>query len=312
MENRSHALAAGIFVLLLSCATALAVWYFGGERETTATYVLETRRNVSGLNIQAQVRYRGIRAGRVESIEPDPADPRVILVTISVDARYRLTRATTAQLGFQGVTGLAYVGLEDDGTNRDYLPTAGAAPPHIALKPTFFDALGDRAGDILGQVVELADRLTRALDEKNARNLSRTLENAAAASEGLKEVPQLVAAMREVLSAANLKRLDGILAQAEKAAGQAAPLTADARTLIKSMTQLSQKLDRLVDKSGSEVAATLPQIDALAQQLTANSRQLSRVLDTLDENPQALLLGKTSPHPGPGEAGFVAPATTEK
>ena len=313
MENRSHALVAGLFVLLLSSATALAVWFFGGRQEPTATYVLETRKNVTGLNVQAQVRYRGIRAGKVESIAPDADDPRLILVTIGLDARYRLTRATTAQLGYQGVTGLAYVGLEDDGSSREFLATDAAVPPRIALKPTFFDALGDKAGDMVGQMAELADRLTRVLDEKNARHLAQTLENAAAASEGLKQLPQLVAAMREALSDANLKRMQAILARVEKTAGEAAPLAAEARTMVKSVTALSQKLDRFVDATGGEVThATLPQFNALVRELGTNSRQLSRLLDTLDDNPQALVFGKTQPKPGPGESGFVPPVATEQ
>jgi phospholipid/cholesterol/gamma-HCH transport system substrate-binding protein len=55
--------------------------------------VLETRRNVTGLNVQAQVRYRGIRAGKVESIEPDPKDaPRDPGPTINIDSRFKLTK----------------------------------------------------------------------------------------------------------------------------------------------------------------------------------------------------------------------------
>ena len=104
MENRAHAFAAGLFVLLLGLATALAVWYFAGSRERSDTYILETQRNVTGLNLEAQVLYRGIRAGKVVAIAPDPKNPRVILVTISLDANYRLSTAATAELGYQGIT----------------------------------------------------------------------------------------------------------------------------------------------------------------------------------------------------------------
>jgi len=309
MENRAHAFAAGIFVLLLSMATALAVWFFAGQRESTNTYILETRKNVTGLNIQAQVRYRGIRAGKVVAIEPDAKDPRVIQVTINLDSRYRLTKASTAELGFQGITGLAYVQIEDPGTSSDFLDTGGAEPPRIALRPTLLDSLGEKAGDIVGQVAELSLRLNRVLDDKNMGNLARTLENAAAASEGLRQAPQLIAAMRAALSDNNLKRLEGALTQIEKTAGEAAPLAAETREMVQSMTALSKRLDKFVDSTGGEVTnATLPQLNELMKAVTLNSRQLSRVLDMLDNNPQALLFGKGAPKPGPGEAGFTAPA----
>lgn len=309
MENRSHAFAAGIFVLVLGLAVGLAVWFFGGKREATETYLLETRKNVTGLNLQGQVRYRGIRAGKVERIDTDPRDPRIILVRISLDARYRLTRATRARLAYQGITGLAYVQLEDSGESRDYLPTDGP-PPRIALEPTMIDALGEKAGDIVAQLSELSARLNRLLDDQNVRNVARTLENVADASAGLRQAPQVIAAMRVALSETNLKRLETILIRLEKTAGEAAPLTAEARDLVKAMTALSQRLEGFVETTGGEVGATtLPQLHGLVRELSANSRQLGRLLETLDETPQALVFGKGAASPGPGETGFTPPAT---
>lgn len=307
MENRAHALAAGIFVIAMALAAVLAVWYFGGKREAD-TYLLETRGNVNGLNVQAQVRYRGIRAGKVESIDQDDADPRVILVKISLDPRFKLTKASTAQLGRQGITGLAYVDLEDSGGgSREALPQDDANPPRLPLEPGLADTLTERAGAIVAQIGELTARLNRLLDDKNVANLSRTLDNVAAASAGLKELPQAVAAMRAALSDENLRRLDAILAQLEKTAGEAAPLTAETRELVKSMTAASQKLDRLLGPGGEISAGTLPQVNALVRQLSANSNQLGRVLDMLEERPQSLIFGRGARQPGPGEAGFATP-----
>ena len=143
MENRSHALAAGIFTILLGICAAVAIWWLGQSDESTTSYVLETRRNVTGLNLQAQVRYRGIRAGKVTAIEPDEADPRVILVRINLSSRFKLTKGSTAQLGYQGVTGLAYVQIEDDGSSAEPLSGKDGESPRIALKPTLFDTLGE-------------------------------------------------------------------------------------------------------------------------------------------------------------------------
>lgn len=84
MENRAHALAAGIFVLLLGLCVALAAWWFAGKRESSREILLVTQRNVTGLNPQSQVRFRGIRAGKVVDIALDPQDRRSILVRISV------------------------------------------------------------------------------------------------------------------------------------------------------------------------------------------------------------------------------------
>jgi phospholipid/cholesterol/gamma-HCH transport system substrate-binding protein len=306
MENRSHAFAAGLFTLAFALIAAVAVWWFGQSRESTDTYILETRRNVNGLNIQATVRYRGIRAGKVVTIEPDESDPLLLLVTINLDSRFRLTKGTTAELGYQGVTGLAFVDLQDDGAKPEQL---SGSPPRITLRPTMFDKLGDKAEGIVGQISDVSARLSKILDEKNAENISRTLDNMATASDGLKEMPKVVAAMREVLAEGNLKNLSRILAHVEKTAGETAPLTVEMRELVKSMSAWSVRLDQVASATGDE---TLPRVNALVRDLKSNSGQFSRLLDGLETHPQMLLFGKTSATAGPGESGFVAPPFVQK
>jgi phospholipid/cholesterol/gamma-HCH transport system substrate-binding protein len=316
MENRSHALAAGIFVLVLSFAAAFAVWWLGQSSDDVDRYVLETRRNVTGLNVQAAVRYRGIRAGKVERIETDPADPRVIQVYVTLDSRFKLTRAATAQLGYQGVTGLAYIQIEDDRSVPERLEGKGGDLPRIALKPTLFDSLGDKVGDIVAQVSTVATRLATVLDEKNARNLARSLENMAAGSEAMKELPAVMASLRQAVSPANLQRLNQILAHVEKTAGQGAPLAAEMRETVRAMTALAQKLDRVAGQgelAGEELAAaTLPRASVLMREAAQNARQLNQLLERLESNPQMLIFGNDAGRPGPGEAGFAAPGTKEE
>jgi phospholipid/cholesterol/gamma-HCH transport system substrate-binding protein len=309
MENKSHALAAGIFTILFGIAAAIAIWWLGQTDASTTTYLLETRRNVTGLNVEAQVRYRGIRAGKVEAIEPDAADPRKILVRINIDDRFKLTRGSTAELGYQGVTGLAYVQIEDNGSSSEPLLGKDGAPPRIALRPTLFDTLDEKAGDIVNQISAASLRLSKLLDEKNVQNLSRTLENVAVASDGLREMPTIMASAREALSENNLRSLRQILAHVEKTAGESAPLAAEMRELVKSMSALSHRFDQLAASTGDELTTTtLPRANALMRELATSSRQLSHVLEGLENNPQMLLFGRGAAPPGPGENGFSAPA----
>lgn len=308
MENRSHALAAGIFVILLGLTSALAVFYLSDKRDISRYYILETRRNVTGLNTQAQVRYRGIRAGKVESIDIDDNDPRLILVRISLDRKYRLTRGTTAQLDSQGITGIAYIKLEDPGTDTEPLTGGDDNPPHIELKAAMLDTLSESAGDIASQIGAVSARLNTLLDDRNTKNLARTMENMATASEGLRQLPEIMAGLKETLSATNIERMNSILVHLEKTMGEAAPLTGEMREMVKSMTSLARRVDQLAIEAGPELTAkTLPRANALMQELTGNARQMSRLLETLDDNPQALIFGNGPPRPGPGEKGFAAP-----
>ena len=311
MESRAHAIVAGIFTLLLGLASALAVFWLSGRQEATNEYILVTRGNVSGLNTQAQVRFRGMRAGKVLGIDLDPKDPRNILITVSVAADLPMTKGTTAQLNYQGVTGLASVLLEDKGENVEPLTSTDGEPPRIALKPNFMDNLGDNATELMAQVRQVAERSSALLSDQNVKRIGQTLANIETASSGLsgsmKDLPQLMASLKQALNEENVKRLSKTLANLEKASDEAAPLAADLRSLVANLQGVAKKIDALTGEAGGELAqTTLPRLNVLLQELSVNSRQMSRLLDQIEDSPNMLIFGREARRPGPGEAGFVA------
>ncbi|MEK9804385.1 MAG: MlaD family protein, partial [Curvibacter sp.] len=115
MENKAHALAAGAFVLGVSALLiALAVWLTRQAGEVRY-YEVATRSAVTGLQSQAGVQYRGVRVGKVASIAFDPSSPGQVLLRLELDADAPVTRSTYATLGYQGLTGIAFVQLDDEG-----------------------------------------------------------------------------------------------------------------------------------------------------------------------------------------------------
>jgi phospholipid/cholesterol/gamma-HCH transport system substrate-binding protein len=309
MESRAHALAAGLFTALFGIATAFAVWWLSGQGDASQQYLVVSTRSVTGLNAQAQVRYRGVRAGKVEDIGLDPADSRNILVRISIGEGYPVTRNTTAQIMFQGVTGLAYVQLDDDGSNGEPLVAPPGELPRIALKPAVVDSLTDAAARVLIQVQDLLERANALLSPRNLARIDATLASLESGSAGLdrslKTLPQVLHQVGQVASDANLRRLQSILANLERTSGEAAPLTVELRQLVAAMQSLSRKVDALSTEAGGElVGSTLPQVNALLQELSGTSRQLARVLQQIEESPQSVLFGPGPRRPGPGETGF--------
>jgi plasmid stabilization system protein ParE len=90
-------------------------------------------------------------------------------------------------------------------------------------------------------------RLNKLLDEKNVQNLSRTLDNLATASDSLREMPAILASMREALSESNLRKLRQILAHVEKTAGEARRWRRDARA-GEEHDGLSRRFDQLAGR----------------------------------------------------------------
>jgi phospholipid/cholesterol/gamma-HCH transport system substrate-binding protein len=297
-----------LFTIVFVVAGVLALWWFGDTREATHTYILETRDSVTGLNTEAQVRYRGIRAGKVRDIRPDPDDGELLLVEITLGRQYRLTDKSVAKLETRGITGIAYVSLEESAPGGKPIEDNSAAPPRLSIQPGLLQQLGANAADIGEQVAELSRRLNQLLNERNLDNLGRSLENIATASDSLKAMPALMASLREVLSAANRARLHALLAHLEKTAGETAPLAVEARTLVIQMSSLAQRLDTLAAQAGATGerlnAVTLPHAEALIRDLSLATRRIDRLVDTVQETPQAMMFGTSPPHPGPGEAGY--------
>ena len=130
MENRAHALVAGLFVIFLSIAVALIAMRFSGVNIKYNSYLVVTKESVSGLNPQSSVQYRGVNIGKVETITFDPDNLHRILIKISVDENVDLNKSVYAQLGYQGVTGLAYIQLNDDGISKEQL----APDAHIPMR----------------------------------------------------------------------------------------------------------------------------------------------------------------------------------
>ncbi len=310
MENRAHALVAGLFTLLLGLAVAFAIWWFGGKHEATQEYTVVTRHNVTGLNLQGQVRYRGIRVGKVEAIELDRDDLHNILIRIRVDRSVPVTRGTTAKLGYQGVTGIAHILLEDSGTDATPLDAVEGSSARIAMQSSLIEELSDAGGATLRQARDFLVSANQVLDAENRQKLAKILANLETTTANGNE---LVGQMRQLLAPENLRLLTATLARAEQAAGEAGPLLVDARRLMVRLQAVGDKVDLLLgNPSPGGVGALAPRLDELGGELSVTSRQLNRLLQRLEEAPQSLVFGPPQAAPGPGEAGFVAPSKSEE
>ncbi len=304
MENRSHALLAGLFVLLLGACAVAALWWFGGKREPTNEYVVVTRKNISGLNLQAQVRYRGVRVGKVESIELDASEMATTLIRISVARNIPVTHGTTAKLGFQGVTGIAHVLLEESGKDaRPLLPGSGE-DSRIPMQNSLIEDFSEVGGQTLRNARDFLANANDVLSPENRQAISRTLANLEAVSAESRVVVQQ---LHEALSAPNIRLMSSTLQHLDRATAQAAPLLADTRALVTRLQGVSDRIDTaLAEQSGGN--GLIPRLNDLSADLSSSSRQLNRVLQMLEDSPQSLIFGRPKALPGPGEPGFVVPA----
>ena len=231
MENKSHALAAGIFVLVVAAMLAgLAVW-LTRDNANYEQYELSTRDGVSGLQPQAAVRYKGVAVGKVTRIGFDPQVNGNVLIRIAVNEQAPISPTTFAVLGYQGVTGLAHVQLDDAEKPYPELPPGPSGLPRLPLKPSPFGKLAEQAPAILGQVEEATRRINQLLGDNNQQKLTEALSSIGQAAGSVNTLTQR-------LDATVAQRLDPALAALP-------PLASDARQTLQSLQQAGASVSAL-------------------------------------------------------------------
>jgi phospholipid/cholesterol/gamma-HCH transport system substrate-binding protein len=314
MENKAHALAAGVFVLAMaSLLVALAFWL---TRDTGArsVYALSSKEAVSGLQPQAPVRFKGVLVGKVLAIEFDPKVKGNVLVRIAVDRGAPVTKSTFGALGYQGITGMAHIQLDDKGESNEPLRGDGDDPPRIPMRPGttgltgMMNRLSDQGGQVLVQLEVAVRRINELLAPDNPKGVARVVANTGDATQNV----SALAADLNVLLKAQLdpKKLNvpGLVQDARSTLKSVQATSEQARGALARLGEKDGTLERVNESAATLSASTLPRVNRLADDATRTARQLNRTVTNLNENPQSLLYGGGAVPPGPGEPGFAAPA----
>lgn len=296
MENRAHALAAGIFMIVLGIAAGYAVRWFSNQDITRDHYLLVSEAgSVSGLNPAAVVRYRGVSIGKVEDIHFDTQDQTFILVGIAVNSNIKLPTNIYAQLANQGLTGLAYIELNTDGEPKEtHLPPEA----RIELRASFIRKISDSVENILNNTNKAVKRLNSLMNEKNQEQFSAILANLAQA---IQRYGSLVEQLQP-----GLKSLPTLSAEANRVMKQTHQLLAEVNQTIVKTNQPGGLSDGLT-QSVQAFADALPKLREAAESITQSTYHINRLLQKLEEHPQSLLFGAPITTPGPGETGFHSP-----
>lgn len=305
MENKAHALAAGAFVLAIAALLALLAVWLTRDKTERDLYELSTSETISGLQPQSVVRYRGVPVGKVELIGFDQKNKGNVLVRVSIDSSAPVTKSTFATVASQGVTGLGFIQLDDEGESTERLVPNDDDPPRIPLKPGGLDKLLKQSDVIFTQVEQASIRLNKLLSDDNQAAVTGAVTQLGEAAAGINRVAKAMEPAVATLPA--LSRDASASLKSIKTATDEVGVTA------RRLNEKGGPLDKL-SQGGSALAAgvetfgaaTLPKLGEVADETARTMRQLRRTVNAVDDNPQALIFGNGPPPPGPGEPGFSA------
>jgi phospholipid/cholesterol/gamma-HCH transport system substrate-binding protein len=267
---------------------------------------------VSGLNLHAPVKSRGVAVGSVREISLDPTNPERVRLLLEVEKGTPVKEDTVAILGVQGLTGIAYIELS--GGTRDS-PTLKEAPgdgaPVIRTGPSLMRRLDTAGTTLLANLDESTRRLNDVLDKDTRATLRAAIAD-------LRQVTQAFAHrsadLEEVLAGTAVMARNGAQASADlpRLVERLERAAAAVEQMAQSMAQAGQSARLALDGVGATVngagatvqrleGEALPEIGRLVTELRATSASLGRFSRELEQSPGMLLQGRTPAPAGPGE-----------
>ena len=296
---------AGVFVTVVAVLLAVLATWLTRDKTQRDLYEMSTSETISGLQPQAVVRFRGVPVGKVEQIGFDAKVKGNVLIGISIDRGAPVTKSTFATVASQGVTGLGFIQLDDDGSSTERLTPNDDDPPRIPLKPGGLDKLLKQSDAIFNQAEQATARLNQLLSDENQQAVTTAVTQLAEAAGSIKRVAQALEP-----TVAGLPALARDTSATMKSLKTAAD---DVGNTARKLNEKGGPLDKLSEggtalAAGIETfsAATLPKLGEVADETARTMRQLRRTVNAVDDNPQALIFGNGKPIPGPGEPGFSA------
>lgn len=313
MENRAYAIAVGIFTLVLGIGMAFAYWWITGSQQARTEYTISSQLPVTGLSSEATVKFRGVDIGKVVEISLDPSSQTTVLIKIAVAQNLKLSSEAYAELRRQGLTGLAYIDLNDESKNAPALPAGGTIP----LRPTLVDNLMSKGPELLAQLETLlqnSNQLTvtanRVLTNVDIQKLNNTIANFDKASE--KAIPAINSATNmfnsanKMMSEENQAQLVQTLESTQQAFDATRPLINELSITTKKFHNTADQIEistnQLANTLGNE---TLPQLHTLTQNMNRSVIHFNQLIDVLEDNPQSIIFGKPIQPAGPGEEDFT-------
>ena len=337
MSKRASPTVIGGFVLAAIFLVVAATLIFGGAQffQTQVRNVAYFPGSVKGLRTGANVLFRGVRVGFVESIQlqgdADTAETLVMVVMRIFPDQYQLTRdgvpisereqaedVESGALDLIEVGFRAQLGVESFVTGQlvvefDFFPNTpvvyrGVNPPYDEI-PTIPNNIEQIVANVQRFVADIQEHL-------DIQQLTKDVQGAASAIRALAENQDLretLAGLNELTNAEPTQALPGdleeTLAEARRALASVRRLTddADARLgpLVDELTPAVARLDDTLAAAQEAIRSAGRQMRGdteLAYQLTstlaeveAASRSLRVFLNFLERNPEALLRGKSAP-----------------
>jgi phospholipid/cholesterol/gamma-HCH transport system substrate-binding protein len=326
METRASYLLVGVFALIAMAGFAIsAVWMMGSNLDSaTARYVIFFKGSVSGLKVGNAVQYRGIPVGVVSGLEINPKNVEEVRATIEISPKTPVKTDTVAGLGYQGITGVAYIELTGGTHTAPALePTPGEKLPVIMSKASQLQELFDAAPELVTRVTHLVNLAVRFLGSQNQENVAKILDNVSTITGSVagksEEIGTVISDLRVAVNdvrgmavdadatvreigalAKSVRTLSDTLEQEVHGVGPAATQSMKeignaATEFRRTAIALSDIIDRNKGAVDTFASSGLYELTQLLADMRVLVNALTRISGQIEQDPARFLFGKTQP-----------------
>jgi len=318
MARRTSKFLIGLFVTIGILIGMVAVVWLGTSKyfEKGKTYVTYFDESVQGLQLDSDVKYRGVEAGRVEKIRVAP-DNRLVEVVMKINLRGKLEREYVAQLKAAGITGIVFVELDRKEPDKpDLSPkiTFASEYPVISSQPSDVKQLLSGIENVIQSLNKIdtqgiSDQIKSTLKVlesvvASVNNVVGSVEKALGTGKleeaivevknTLLKVQNFVSDVQKELKALNLGKtgtnLENATARLDKImnSGEIEAVLVEVKDAAKKMNQLVEGLDK-------RSLAITNNIRGTSENLKRASESLEMLIDRVYASPSDLFFGEPPP-----------------
>ncbi|MFA6901792.1 MAG: MlaD family protein [Gallionellaceae bacterium] len=308
METKVNYVLVGLFALLLSVAMIAGVLWLSAGKQYRAeydTYLAYMNESVSGLNLNAPVKYRGVEVGQINLITLDKENPEQVRLEFAIERGIPIKQDTVAVLKSQGLTGIAYIELSGGSSTSPLLEPKKSAPyPVIKTGPSLMGRLDTALSTLLNNLNTTTENLNALLDEDNRKVLKHTLADVSVLSRTLAAHKADIdkSLTNTSLTMENVAQISVQLPQLIEKIGRT---TESIEKMGKEMSRASAGVRTTLDDVGPDVRRFandgLPELERMMVSMRELMVSLQRLTEQVEQNPGVLLRGKDARQRGPGE-----------
>jgi len=310
METKANYVIVGIFTVVVLVLAFFIVLFVARINDNQNVQQLDVRipGSVTGLSEGSPVLFNGIRVGTVKRLVLDNTNPNMVIAQTMVNGSTPLTRSTQATLGFQGLTGLAFIELKGGSLDEPRLLDEAEKENNVAridADPSTLNNLLATAQDIFARANSVINQLDGFV--KDVRQpLTDTVKNTKAFTDTLNEnrqtIQQIMTDTKDMMARLNKasERADTIMAKLDTmlSPDNRNSVVVQAQETLRSIKLATDNLNNhiapIADNLERFSGSGLKNIEALVSESRRSVDRIERAFTELERDPQRLIWG------GPG------------